>query len=111
MRIEGAVAMITLDVERSLRIEPGTPIEINCLSGVLWVTQEGDVRDLFVAAGESLMLSTRGVGVVTALERSSVRVVDRSTAHESSRAERWLRWLRVPTRWLRGLARTRVALL
>ena len=100
--------MITLEVERSLRIEPGMPIEITCLSGVLWVTQEGDVRDLFVAAGDSLMLSARGVGVVTALERSCVRVVDRSTPRKGSRGGPWLRR---PMRWMRGLARTRVALL
>jgi Protein of unknown function (DUF2917) len=107
MRIEGTVAMITLEVDRSLRIEPGTPIEISCLSGVLWVTQEGDVRDLFVAGGESLTLSARGVGVVTALERSAVRVVDRSAPDEASRPRAWLR---APALWVRGLARTRVAL-
>jgi len=69
--------MIALEREASVRVEPGTRIEIACLSGVLWVTQEGDCRDLFVAAGESLDLLPRGATLVTALEPSTLRAVDR----------------------------------
>jgi len=77
MRLEGATAMIALEREASVRVEPGTRIEIVCLSGVLWVTQEGDYRDLFVAAGESLELLPRGATLVTALEVSTLRAVDK----------------------------------
>ena len=69
--------MIALEREASVRVEPGTRIEISCLSGVLWVTQEGDYRDLFVAPGESLELSPRGATLLTALEPSTLRAVDR----------------------------------
>jgi len=87
MRLEGATAMIALEREASVRVEPGTRIEIVCLSGVLWVTQEGDYRDLFVAAGESLELLPRGATLVTALEASTLRAVDRS-----KRRSLWRGW-------------------
>jgi len=66
--------MIELNAEESLRIEQGTSIEVTCLSGVVWITQERDVRDLFLAPGESMSLRRRGLALVTALERSMVDV-------------------------------------
>jgi hypothetical protein len=70
--------MIALEREASLRVEPGTPVEIACLSGVVWITHAGDPRDLFLAPGESLVLPLRGLTLVTALEPATVRVLDRA---------------------------------
>jgi len=39
---------------------------IRCLSGTLWVTQEGDTRDLLLSAGEVFVIETTGVVVVQA---------------------------------------------
>ena len=78
--------MIALEREASLRVEPGTRVEITCLSGVLWVTQEGDSRDLFLARGASLELLPRGVTLVTALESSTVRVLDSGVGPRALRA-------------------------
>lgn len=70
--------MITLEREQSLRIEPGVRIEIGCAAGVLWITQEGDVRDLFLGRCESMMLTPRGTAIITALEPARVGVTDLS---------------------------------
>jgi Protein of unknown function (DUF2917) len=85
MRIDGTVAVLALEREASLRVEPRTRVEITCLSGVLWVTQEGDSRDLFLAPGESFKLLPRGVTLVTALEAAAVRVLDSSVEPRSPR--------------------------
>lgn len=96
--------MIALERETSLRVEPGTSVEITCLSGVVWVTQEGDSRDLFLARGEWLDLLPRGVALVTALEASTVRVLDRGAQPRAPRtwrdsARRGLAlWSRLATR-------------
>jgi hypothetical protein len=101
MRIDGASAMITLEREQSLRIERGVRVEVVCGSGVLWITQEGDVRDLFLAPGERLLLAPRGVMLLTALERSRVEVRDvRLTATLARVAPAWLERARSA---LRGL--------
>ena len=68
--------MIALEREASLRVEPISSVEITCLSGVVWVTHEGDTRDLFLAHGESLVPPMEGVTMVTALEPATVRVLD-----------------------------------
>ena len=68
--------MINLEAEASLRVEQAAELEIVCVAGVVWITQEGDLRDLFVAAGYSLTLSPRGLILVTALEPAAVRVID-----------------------------------
>jgi DUF2917 family protein len=78
--------MIALEREASLRVEPGSRIEIACLSGVVWVTHEGDTRDLFLAHGESLVPPMRGVTMVTALEPATVRLLD---CAEQRSAARW----------------------
>jgi hypothetical protein len=84
--------MIALESESSVRVKAGTAVEITCVAGVLWVTQEGDPRDLFLAPGESLRLAGRGLTIVTALEPSFVRLVE--GARISVRSSTWLRVLR-----------------
>jgi hypothetical protein len=107
MMIQGA-AMIALDTETSLRVEHASVLEIECLSGVLWITREGDLCDRFLATGESFNPSGRGVTLVTALERSLVRVVERPAAPARPS---WIAWFkrRPVVRTLPALA-TRAAL-
>jgi len=87
--------MIALENETSMRVKAGTGVEIACVSGVLWVTQEGDLHDMFLAPGESLRLVGRGLTIVTALEPSLVRLVEDARPSVGSGA-----WLRV-FRWMR----------
>ena len=77
--------MIALDAEASLRVQHAGVLEIECVSGVLWITREGDVCDRFIGPGESFRNSGKGVMLATALERSVVRMVERPSA-----ARRWL---------------------
>jgi hypothetical protein len=98
MRIDGVAAMIALEREATLRVEPGTRVEIACLSGVVWITHAGDVRDLFLAPGESLVSPLRGVTLVTALEPATVRVLDRPAQRHSA-----LQWWSGVAHAVRGL--------
>ncbi|HTS54261.1 MAG TPA: DUF2917 domain-containing protein [Burkholderiales bacterium] len=97
--------MIALEREASLRVQPGTRVEITCLSGVLWVTQAGDSRDLFLARGESLEILPRGVTFVTALESSTVRLLDCGVVPRASRAW-WYGARRALALWSKLAART-----
>ena len=92
--------MIALEREASLRVAPGTRIEIACLSGVVWITHAGDARDLFLAPGESLVLPLRGVTLVTALEPATIRVLDCAARRHSA-----VRWRPAVARAIRGLLR------
>ena len=88
--IQGVAPVIALDAESSLRIEHAAVLEIECLSGVLWITREGDLCDRFIGPGESYNPAGRGVTLATALERALVRVIERPAARERVS---WLKWL------------------
>jgi hypothetical protein len=89
MQIHGVNAAINLEAEQSLRIQSRNHVEIVCLSGLLWVTQPGDTRDLFVASGESLRLVPSGLTLVTAMVPSVLRARE-MPALGGTRA--WQRW-------------------
>ena len=69
--------MIALQAQETLRIRPWRPTRIECMSGVLWVTREGDLRDFIVPRGESIEVE-RGLTIALALEPATVRVVRQS---------------------------------
>ncbi|HML07933.1 MAG TPA: DUF2917 domain-containing protein [Xanthobacteraceae bacterium] len=58
-----------------LLIEDGAGLEIKCLQGNLWVTQEGDQQDRIVSSGESFVLDRPGLSVVTALLEPALLIV------------------------------------
>ena len=46
---------------------------ISCLKGILWITQEGDLKDYLVEAGKEFWVTRRGEVVVQALENSQLK--------------------------------------
>jgi hypothetical protein len=82
--------VIALKAEQTLRIKPWSTARIECVTGVLWVTREGDWRDFIVASGEFIEVDG-GLTVAVALEPATVRVARRS--HWS-----WLRGVLAPLR-------------
>ena len=43
---------------------------VECLSGSLWITQDGDQRDVVLAAGESFAFDRPGDALISALDDS-----------------------------------------
>jgi len=68
--------MITLGLQESLRVKPTKGTRIACLSGVIWVTREGDPRDFILAHGDAVEVGS-GVTMVTALEPTVLSIVKR----------------------------------
>jgi len=65
--------MIELKAGEVLRLRDSA-LHLECVSGVLWVTREGDPRDLFVVTGESMRIAGRGLVLVQAWEPAVVDV-------------------------------------
>ena len=51
-----------------LKLGQGNQVEIGCESGVLWVTQDNDVRDVVLTAGERFRSDRPGTVLVYALQ-------------------------------------------
>ena len=61
---------------QSIRVEDGTGTSIRALDGTIWITQEGDVRDVVLRAGQSFTLDRGGLALLVALETSAVARIE-----------------------------------
>jgi len=66
---------VYLRARQLLRVEEGAGLEVKCLQGELWITQEGEQQDRVISGGESLVLDRDGLSVVTALDEPAVLIV------------------------------------
>ena len=76
-----------------LRVEDGPGTVITVWEGELWLTQEGDRRDRYLAAGQSFRLDRPGVAVAHAMKRAVVSLAaPEEQFHKRSLAERLRRF-------------------
>ncbi|HVY07643.1 MAG TPA: DUF2917 domain-containing protein [Burkholderiales bacterium] len=74
MKIDLHDGMFELRPSQLLRLRGAAGTRIRCESGVLWVTQEGRLRDDFLCAGQSLLLVSNGMTVVEAVGELEARI-------------------------------------
>jgi hypothetical protein len=62
-----------IELERGAlrRIEDGRGLIVQCLRGRLWLTQEGEMRDAVLEAGDSAPIDRDGLTILSALRDSS----------------------------------------
>jgi len=49
---------------------------LECLSGTIWITQDGDLRDIVLGAGEAFDFDRRGDALVSAFADSRYLLLD-----------------------------------
>ena len=59
---------------RHVRAEKGRRVE--CLSGSIWITQDGDLRDIVLGAGEAFDFDRRGDALLSAFDDSRYLLLD-----------------------------------
>lgn len=106
-------ANIALARGAMLRIEDARGLLLHAPEGGLWITQDGDTRDYFVAAGERFRLERDGLTVVYAFKRSGVTLAAPVPGHYARRISVMLPGTRLPRviydrRWERGGWRSRL---
>lgn len=86
---------------------PGERVRVVC--GRVWLTEEGNPRDAFLAAGEEVLLDTRGLAVIETLGAARIQLIQPVTVRKTVRgmAQRLTRWLTAV--WLRQYRRPTVA--
>jgi Protein of unknown function (DUF2917). len=64
---------------RHLRAESGRRLEV--LSGAIWITQDGDLRDIVLAGGEAFDFARAGDALLSAFADSRYLVLDACERH------------------------------
>jgi hypothetical protein len=75
MNIKLGRAGIRLESRQIVQLLDPAGTRVQCVCGVLWITQEGDGRDHIVAPGQSLTLDYPGLALVHALEPSDLEIL------------------------------------
>lgn len=53
---------------QSLRVCDAVGSTVMCCAGTVWITQEGDLRDIFLTAGQSFTFDRSGLALIRAEE-------------------------------------------
>ena len=82
---------------------PGERVRV--VRGRVWLTEEGSLRDAFLAAGEEVSLGTRGLAVIETLSAARIQLLESAGMSTTVRsvARRLKRWL--SALWLRQFRR------
>jgi hypothetical protein len=67
-------SILELPLGQILRLRGAAGKTIGCEGGTLWVTQEGRLRDDFLAAGQSLCIACAGTTLVEAVGGTPARL-------------------------------------
>jgi DUF2917 family protein len=86
MQIEINRSTLSLAREGLVAIRDGQGTRIDCHAGNLWITQECDVKDVVIAAGESFTVRNRGLTLLTALSASELTIIE---PHADVQPEPW----------------------
>jgi hypothetical protein len=74
MNIELNQNGLCLKPKQVLTIRGGLGHTVVCHSGTVWVTQDGDVRDIILRAGESFTLERKGPALLQAIEQGAISI-------------------------------------
>lgn len=72
-----------IEAGRAIRLVDGVGTDVTSIDGTLWITQEGDPRDVILNSGESFRVDRSGLTLVVALEQPALAQImasgDRAT--------------------------------
>ena len=84
-RIEGRIA---LQPGELLRVRDGRGWTIAVIEGEVWITQDGDFRDIVIEAGGRFRLGSGGLSLVHALRHSGITLLVPVPEHRAPRVDR-----------------------
>ena len=81
MQIDIGSSTLTLTPNSLLAVQDGAGTRVLCRAGTLWITQEGDLKDAIVGAGESLIIRKPGRTLIGALGTASLSILAPAAPH------------------------------
>jgi len=86
MKIELHADTLDLQADQVLHLQDAAETTIVCLRGHVWITQEGDLRDIALEPGDAFTLDRPGMALTAALSASSIRI-ERPAVRHAPRAQ------------------------
>ena len=74
MQIGLTQAKISLDPRRGISLTDAAGAEVEVLTGRVWLTMDGDIRDIVLPPGDAHTIERDGLTIINALEPSLVQV-------------------------------------
>lgn len=107
MQIELTQANIALEAHHAMSMMDAIGVQVECRTGQVWLTMDGDSRDIFLAPGDAHSIKRNGLTLISAIEPSLVHVQP-----PRARPAAWKRWFVRVWDWLAsaGEARARAQL-
>jgi hypothetical protein len=96
-------ARISLDPRRGISLTDAAGVAVEVISGKVWLTMDGDRRDIVLPSGGVHTIERNGLTLVNAIEPSLVRVQP-----TQGRAAAWKRLLASAWDWLVSAGEARV---
>ena len=90
MNIELNQNGICLKPNQVVTVRGGLGRTIVCHSGSVWVTQDGDLRDVILRAGESFTLDRKGPAMLQAFAPGSISIAPSVAQTRTARLARFL---------------------
>jgi hypothetical protein len=79
MTLRPSQTPLHLRAREVLDIRDGQGLAVRCLSGALWITQDGDTDDIVLKAGQCFVLDRPGLALVSAPVSAATVVVEAAT--------------------------------
>lgn len=96
MKIDLQAAGMFLTRNQTLGVREAKGCRVVCRQGGLWITEEGDTRDIVIGAGESFLIDNNGLTLLHATEDACIGL------SRPGRGNAWAVWRRIGARWRRG---------
>jgi len=104
MLLKTANARLILQHNEMAHLASACNTRVECVSGVAWVTIDGDQRDVVLSQGESFVVDSSAPVIVHAIQGSAdVRLHERNgtkpcAKRPESKALRWREWFGAPAK-------------
>lgn len=102
MQIGLTQAKFSLDSSRGISLADAAGAEVEVLTGRVWLTTDGDIRDIVLPPGDAHIIERDGLTIINAIEPSLVQV----RAPQPQPAW-WRRWLTHVWNWLVAVGEAR----
>lgn len=74
MSINSGATRMFLTAGRTVRLRRARGLKVACLRGTVWITQDGDLRDIIVGSGEAFTVDRDGLLLIHAFGAAAIAI-------------------------------------